>query len=225
MFDQIVPRYDLLNHLFSFGLDNRWRKRAVKMFSPSIDGGVILDICSGTGDLINSLQQKRNLTGKVIALDGSLQMLLKAKKKAERNGYQKKIEYILSNAVNPPLKEKSVNAAMVAFGVRNLSDPKAGLSSIYQLLDKNGELVILEFSVPDNVIFKNIYGFYFKSVMPFVGGIISGKKSAYTYLVKSVYSFNENFDICQNLLDIGFESIKRRKLTMGIVSLYYAKKP
>jgi ubiquinone/menaquinone biosynthesis C-methylase UbiE len=168
MFDRIVPRYDLLNHLLSIGFDYSWRKKAVKNFTASIDGGTVLDICSG---------------------------------------------------------KCSVTAVMAAFGIRNLTDPKKGLEEIFYVLNDGGELVILEFSIPDNGIIRKIYGLYFKKILPILGGIFSGKKSAYSYLVRSVYSFNESFDIGENLQQTGFENIKRKMLTMGIVSLYYAKKP
>jgi demethylmenaquinone methyltransferase/2-methoxy-6-polyprenyl-1,4-benzoquinol methylase len=226
MFDRIVPRYDLLNHLLSIGFDYSWRKKAVKNFTASIDGGTVLDICSGTGDLIDSLfKHRRCFSGDVIALDGSYQMLLHAEKKAKKKKKRGRIKYILSDAMNLPMKKCSVTAVMAAFGIRNLTDPKKGLEEIFYVLNDGGELVILEFSIPDNGIIRKIYGLYFKKILPILGGIFSGKKSAYSYLVRSVYSFNESFDIGENLQQTGFENIKRKMLTMGIVSLYYAKKP
>lgn len=224
MFDEIVPRYDFLNHFLSLGFDYGWRKRAVRKFSNRIDGGTVIDICSGTGDLSFALLKHRKFRGNIIGIDGSIQMLLKAGKRIIKCAKGEIIKLIQGDAQQIPLKDSSADAAMAAFGIRNLPDPAEGFKEIHNKLKKGGEFVILEFSVPENRFYKILYGLYFKRILPALGGLISGRKSAYLYLVQSVYSFSENFDICSELQKCGFTNIKKEMLTMEIVSIYSAIK-
>lgn len=225
MFDRIVPKYDFLNHFLSIGFDYGWRKKAVKSFSNIKNDDLVLDICSGTGDLLYTFIDTKKMPFHSISLDGSYKMLDEGRKKAVKKKYSGNISYLAADAMQLPLGESCVNAAMCAFGVRNLPDSQEGIKEIFRILKRGGEFVILEFSVPENRLFKALYGFYFKRILPLAGGLISGDRQAYSYLVKSVYSFNENTDVCAQLTKAGFDSVKRNKLTFGIVSLYYAKKP
>jgi len=224
MFDEIVSSYDFLNHFLSFGFDYGWRKKAVKKFTPGINNGKVLDLCSGTGDLTFTLLKRQNFKGEVLALDGSMQMLIKARKRAANRDKGERIKILQGDAEKLPLKDSSVNAAMAAFGIRNLPDARKGLEEIFRALKQGGELMILEFSAPKNRVVEILFGLYFSRVLPFLGGLVSKRKSAYSYLVSSVYSFSGTFDICAELKEIGFEEVKKEMLTMGIVSIYNAKK-
>jgi demethylmenaquinone methyltransferase/2-methoxy-6-polyprenyl-1,4-benzoquinol methylase len=224
MFDEIVPSYDFLNHFLSFGFDYGWRKKAVEKFSPRINDGDVLDLCSGTGELAFTLLKRKYFKGEVLALDGSMQMILKARKRVRGRDKGERIKILQGDAQNLPLKNSSVSAAMTAFGLRNLPDARKGLDEIFRVLKFGGELMILEFSVPDNRIAKTLFGLYFNRILPFLGGLVSKRKYAYSYLVSSVYNFSEDFDICAELEKTGFEDVKRKMLTMGVVSIYSAKK-
>jgi demethylmenaquinone methyltransferase/2-methoxy-6-polyprenyl-1,4-benzoquinol methylase len=224
MFDEIVPSYDFLNHFLSFGFDYVWRKKAVRKFSPRINNGKVLDLCSGTGDLAFALLKRQSFKGGIIALDGSIRMLRKARKRIEDRDKKEQIKILQGDAENLPLKDSSVNAVMMAFGIRNLPDARKSLDEIFRVLNFGGELIILEFSTPKNTVVKILFGLYFNRVLPFLGGLVSKRKSAYSYLVSSVYSFSGTFDICAELKKKGFEDVKKEMLTMGIVSIYSAKK-
>jgi demethylmenaquinone methyltransferase/2-methoxy-6-polyprenyl-1,4-benzoquinol methylase len=224
MFDEIVPIYDFLNHFLSFGFDYVWRKKAVRKFSPGINNGKVLDLCSGTGDLAFALLKRQNFKGEVIILDGSMPMLIKARKRIENRGKRERIKILQGDAENLPLIDSSINGVMMSFGIRNLPDARKNLDEIFRVLNFGGELRILEFSTPKNRVVKILFGLYFKRVLPFLGGLVSKQKSAYSYLVSSVYRFSRTFDIYAELRKKGFEDVKKEMLTMGIVSIYSAKK-
>jgi demethylmenaquinone methyltransferase/2-methoxy-6-polyprenyl-1,4-benzoquinol methylase len=196
----------------------------VKKFSPEINSGKVLDLCSGTGELAFTLLKRQNFKGQVFALDGSLRMLLRARNRVKERDKGERINILQSDAEKLPLKDSSVSAVMTAFGLRNLPDARKGLDEIFRALKYGGELIILEFSVPKNRVVKTLFGLYFNRILPFLGGLVSKRKYAYSYLVNSVYNFSEDFDICAELEKTGFEDVKKEMLTMGVVSIYSAKK-
>ncbi len=217
MFDNIAGRYDFLNHFLSFGLDFYWRKKALKLTELNIDS-ILLDIACGTGDV--SIQAKKIGVTKIYGADFSLNML---------KLFEKKSDWINGNLVQMvaekiPIKDESVTNISVAFGVRNFYDIQEGFNSFYRILKPNGKATIIEFRMPSNKILKTIYKFYFKKILPFLGGIISGNKTAYTYLPDSVEEFDEKVDL-QKLLNIsGFKEIKKYNLTFGTVQVVIAVK-
>ncbi|MEN3037683.1 MAG: bifunctional demethylmenaquinone methyltransferase/2-methoxy-6-polyprenyl-1,4-benzoquinol methylase UbiE [Candidatus Kryptonium sp.] len=219
MFNAIAKRYDLLNHLLSFGLDIHWRRFAVKKLNPS-GSETIVDIACGTGDFSISACDK--FPSKIIGIDVSLNMLKiffdKAKKLNLNN-----LSLLCAEAENLPLKDKSVDIALVAFGVRNFSNLKTGLSEINRILKNNGRLAVLEFSLPKGVL-KKIYLFYFRKILPFIGNLISKHENAYTYLPESVLAFPEGEEFAKILNEVGFKRVEMWRLTFGVVTLYIAYK-
>jgi len=217
IFDSIAFRYDLLNHLLSFGLDFYWRKRALKLTGMKTDS-VLLDVACGTGDF--AIAAKKMGVEKIIGADFSKNMLkLFSKKSNWING--KTVQIV---AEKMPLKDNSVTNITVAFGVRNFYDISEGFKSFHRILTPGGKATILEFRLPSNKLLKTLYKFYFKKILPKVGGIISGDKEAYEYLPSSVEEFDEKVDLPEMLRLAGFNSVKRYNLTFGTVQIIIAEK-
>ncbi len=221
MFDNIAPKYDFLNHFLSMGIDKIWRKKVVnylKKYQPE----TILDIATGTGDLaITALRIKPK---KVIGIDISQEMLNVGKIKIKKKGIDDKIELHKGDSENIQFEDASFDAAMVAFGVRNFENLQKGLQEIHRVLKQGKPLVVLEFSKPKTFPVKQIYNFYFKNILPFVGKIFSKDNSAYTYLPESVQAFPEGKDFLNELEKAGFKSSEEKRLTFGIASIYIAEK-
>lgn len=208
MFDNIAGRYDLLNRLLSFRRDVTWRKKAIRKME--IDKNMlVLDLACGTGDMILELQKQVNGVN-VIGADFSKNMLCAAKKKGVS------APLLAADAHFLPFKENTFDRIMIAFGFRNVVDKDKGLNNLYRVLKPGGRLCILEFSHPEGVIFSKIYKFYFTKLLPFIGGIISGDRNAYSYLPDSVYKFPKKDVYEKMILDAGFDKIEFNPMTFGI---------
>lgn len=217
IFDSIAYRYDFLNHLLSFGFDYYWRKKAIQLTGVN-SSSILLDIACGTGDV--SIEARKQGVEKIFGADFSFNMLqLFSKKSPWIKG--KSIQMV---AENIPFKESSVTNITVAFGVRNFYDIQEGFNSFHNVLSPGGKATIIEFRLPSNPVFKSLYKFYFKKILPFVGGIISGDKEAYSYLPRSVEEFDEKIDMKELLRNSGFKKIDTFTLTMGIVQVIIAVK-
>jgi demethylmenaquinone methyltransferase/2-methoxy-6-polyprenyl-1,4-benzoquinol methylase len=217
LFDGIAHRYDFLNHLLSLGFDFYWRKKALEL-TKLTDKTILLDIACGTGDF--AIAAKSNGVKNIFGADYSANMLTLFKKKS--NWINGKIVQMV--AENIPLQDESVTNITVAFGVRNFYDIPRGFNSFYRVLKQHGKATILEFRMPSNKIFKELYKFYFKKVLPVVGGIISGDSEAYSYLPNSVEEFDEKIVLPELLMKAGFKEIKVHPLTLGIVQVVIAVK-
>jgi demethylmenaquinone methyltransferase/2-methoxy-6-polyprenyl-1,4-benzoquinol methylase len=217
IFDSIAGRYDVLNHLLSFGFDFYWRKKALKLTGLNT-GSVLLDIACGTGDV--AIQAKKMGVKKIFGADFSQNMLLLFHKKAVWS----KGNNIQMTAENIPLKDESITNITVAFGVRNFYDIQMGFDSFYRILKKDGKATIVEFRLPENTLFRGLYKFYFKKILPVIGGIISGDKEAYQYLPASVEEFDEKIKLPDLLRNSGFRLIEIYSLTLGITQVIIATK-
>ncbi len=215
MFAGISHRYDLLNHLLSLGRDRYWRRFAVAR----LPDGLILDVCSGTGDVAIEISHKRI----AIASDFCEEMLLlcaqKIKKQKIRN-----VHCIQSDAENLSFKDGVFDGAIVAFGIRNVADIKKALSEMRRVVKNGGKVIILEFSRPQNRVFRAIYFLYFRKILPLIGAFISKKSSPYSspysYLPSSVMAFPERNEFVELMEGSGFRDIKLYDLTFGIVTVY-----
>lgn len=217
IFESIASRYDLLNHLLSFGVDVYWRKKALKLSGINSDS-ILLDVACGTGDV--AIQAGKYGVKNIFGADFSFNMLKLFNKKADWSRgklVQMAAEYL-------PLKDESITNITVAFGVRNFYDIQKGFNSFYSVLKKEGKVTILEFRMPSNYVFKNLYKFYFKKILPLVGGAISGDKEAYSYLPRSVEEFDEKIDLIELLKNSGFNKIEKHSATFGIVQIIIAEK-
>jgi ubiquinone/menaquinone biosynthesis methyltransferase len=218
MFDRIAPKYDFFNCLFSLRIDLLWRKSLVKWMQ-SDDPKQILDVATGTGELAIALWKKFRV--KITAVDLSQEMLNLADKKIKELGADITIQK--ANAENLPFESNKFDAVSVGFGVRNFENLEKGLSELRRVVKEDGNVYILEFSRMEGIL-SPLYNFYFRKVLPFLAKMISGEKEAYTYLPDSVQNFPCGKRMKNILLDLGFSKVEYKKLSLGIVTIYKAKK-
>jgi demethylmenaquinone methyltransferase/2-methoxy-6-polyprenyl-1,4-benzoquinol methylase len=218
MFDSIAWRYDFLNHFLSFGIDHLWRQRAIKIIAKSFKNPHILDVATGTGDL--ALAAMKLDPSAITGIDISGEMLKIGRAKIEKKGLSGIIELLPGDSENIPFSDNVFDVAMVAFGVRNFSDPLKGLTEMNRVIRAEGMIMVLEFSKPSSFPFRPVYNFYFRNILPFFGKLLSRDKAAYSYLPDSVMKFPDNEEFLK-LLDLaGFSHTRQIKLTGGVASIY-----
>ncbi|MCZ6693991.1 MAG: bifunctional demethylmenaquinone methyltransferase/2-methoxy-6-polyprenyl-1,4-benzoquinol methylase UbiE [Bacteroidetes bacterium] len=221
MFDNISPRYDLLNHLLSLGIDILWRKKAIKLLQHQ-QTKLILDVATGTGDF--AIEALALNPDKVIGVDISSGMLEFGRKKLRRLKLEEKIELQLGDSEKLQFQDNKFDAVIVAFGVRNFEHLEKGLADMFRVLKPGGNVVIIEFSQPRLFPFKQIFSFYFNTILPRIGKTISNDGSAYTYLPESVMAFPQGEEFLRILNNIGFINTQAVPLTFGISSIYRGSK-
>lgn len=222
MFDNIAPRYDLLNHTLSMNIDRLWRHRAVKAvraYAPRR----ILDVATGTGDLAIQLA-RRIPASEVIAVDISEGMLAVARRKVAARGLEKRIALRVGDAEHLPTGDASIDVATVAFGVRNFGDLDAGLRELARTIKPGGAVVILEFSRPRNRVFRALYEWYTYRVLPRIGGAVSRDRRAYDYLPASVGEFPAPERFLGMMREAGFTHCRARSQSFGIAQLYIGER-
>lgn len=222
MFNSIAAKYDFLNHFLSLGIDKLWRRRLVKQLAKS-NPRQVLDIATGTGDLAIQLANHHQLVN-ITGVDISENMLNIGRGKIWKRKLEERIKLKQANSMNLPFADSEFDAAMVAFGVRNFEDLSKGITEIHRVLKSGGSLYVLEFSMPSKFPMRNLYRFYFRKVLPFVGGIVSGSKSAYTYLPESVFAFPEKEKFVEIMANAGFKNCSYKRLTFGVASIYVGNK-
>ncbi|MCX7626727.1 MAG: bifunctional demethylmenaquinone methyltransferase/2-methoxy-6-polyprenyl-1,4-benzoquinol methylase UbiE [Candidatus Sumerlaeaceae bacterium] len=228
MFDTISPTYDFLNHLLSLGNDRRWRRCLAKRVL-SAKHKRILDVCCGTGDVLLELQRQAALMSfspTLVGTDFSFPMLHRAIGKARTLRASHGVtgfHWSRSDTMQLPFRDETFDLVTVAFGIRNLSDPPAGLKELWRVTCPMGQLAVLEFSKPTGFFLQKLYGLYFHSVVPALGHLISRSK-AYVYLPKSVSEFPDGEDFCAALRNAGWKEPVAQPLSRGIVTLYLARK-
>jgi demethylmenaquinone methyltransferase / 2-methoxy-6-polyprenyl-1,4-benzoquinol methylase len=220
MFDAIAPRYDLLNHLLSVGLDRRWRARAVDELSLET-GARVLDLCTGTGDLAVAAV-RRGTASSVVGVDFAGEMLKRARRKVIGRELARAITLVRGDATAIPLRNASCDATTIGFGIRNVADPAAALAEIARVLRPGGRLAILEFGQPRIPGIRTMYAWYFRYLLPLVGRLVSRHRSAYSYLPASVGTFPPPPEFVRLIAAAGFSRVRTVPLTLGIVYLYVA---
>jgi demethylmenaquinone methyltransferase / 2-methoxy-6-polyprenyl-1,4-benzoquinol methylase len=226
MFTQIAPRYDLLNHLLSLQLDRLWRSRAAKRLRPILNrpDACILDLCCGTGDLAFALAHAGK--ARIIGVDFAHTMLVRAKEKSASlasggdDQARAPIPFFEADALRLPFANASFDLVTTAFGFRNLANYEAGLREIQRVLKPGGTVAILEFTEPPDGLFGDLYRWYFCTVLPEIGGLISGDQAAYKYLPKSVARFFRPAELATFMTAVGFRSADYRVWTLGTVALH-----
>lgn len=220
MFNKIAKRYDLLNHTLSLGMDFVWRRKAIKKITNNPKK--ILDIATGTADFAISAAKytDANITG----IDISDRMINIGEKKIIKKNLKNRIKLSIADSENLPFNKSSFDAITAGFGVRNFENLDKGLNEIYRVIKKDGFVIILEPSTPKIFPFKQIFRFYFNTILPKIGTLLSDDKSAYTYLPNSVKNFPNGKEFIKILDNIGFRKTSYFPLTFGIVSLYVAIK-
>lgn len=222
MFDNIAPSYDLLNHLLSAGIDKIWRRKVINMIRRQPHQH-ILDLATGTGDLAIAAAAALPDT-KITAVDLSAEMLKYQQKKLDKKNLQERITLLQGDGEALPFADNTFDVVMIAFGVRNFEDLPKGLAEMHRVLKKDGLVVILEFSKPKTFPVKQLYQFYFTRILPAVGRWVSKDKSAYSYLPDSVGYFPSGTDFTRYLTQAGFADPAIKTLTLGIASIYSARK-
>jgi len=226
MFDAIAPRYDLLNHVLSAGIDRRWRAQAIE--SLGLTGReTLLDVCTGTADV--AIHARRGgspdrAAARVIGVDFAGAMLAFGRRKVRDAGEDNRIALVRGDAANLPVRDASVDAVTVAFGIRNVQRPERACAEMARALRPGGRLAILEFGVPRIPGISTLYLWYFKYLLPRVGRMVSGHSAAYSYLPASVGSFPPPATFMAMLEQSGFTTVRADSLTFGIVYLYTARK-
>jgi demethylmenaquinone methyltransferase / 2-methoxy-6-polyprenyl-1,4-benzoquinol methylase len=221
MFDQISPRYDLLNHLLSANIDKTWRRKAVEILS-TFQPKTILDVATGTADF--AIAAADLMPEKITGIDLSEGMMNIGRQKINKLGLNHLIELQKADSESLPFNNDAFDAVTVGFGVRNFENLQKGLEEIYRVLKPGGIFIVLEFSRPENKVFGSLYIFYFTKILPLLGRLISSNNRAYSYLPESVQNFPDGKDFLERLEKAGFNSCTSKPLTMGIASIYKAQK-
>jgi demethylmenaquinone methyltransferase/2-methoxy-6-polyprenyl-1,4-benzoquinol methylase len=222
MFNGISRSYDLLNRVITLGVDVIWRKRVVRLIQKN-KHQVLLDIATGTGDLVLALSKLK--TKKIIGLDISPGMLEIGKQKVKAQGLDRRIEMQLGDSEALSFENDTFDGVTIAFGVRNFEHLDLGLQEIRRVLKPQGALVILETAVPQNPILKSLYFLYTQKVMPFIGKLFSKNRTAYQYLSDSAAAFPCGKAFNNILKKNGFIAVEDFPQTLGVASIYFAKKP
>ncbi len=222
MFDTIAPRYDFLNRLLSLGIDQRWRRFAVRQIRCSATGRV-LDVATGTGDVALAIAAATPATVTVTGIDFSPQMVGLGVEKVTSSPYAGRITLQVAPCEAIPFADDTFDSATIAFGIRNVVDRLSGLTEMCRVLKPGGRVVILEFSNPRSRLFKALYNFYFLRVLPVIGGLFS-TFSAYKYLPDSVLEFPPQEEFKRTMAEAGFRNVVHHDLTFGIATVYVGEK-
>jgi len=220
MFDAIAPRYDLLNSVLSFTIHYRWRAYAARCAALK-DGDSALDVCCGTGDFARELRRRVGRTGQLMGIDFSLPMLKAGQTKAQAD----QVATAQADALRLPFPDNAFNAAVIGFGLRNVADPGAGLAEMARTVKSGGRVVCLEFSQPKLPLLRGLYNLYSLKVMPLVGGLVSGRREAYSYLPQSVARWKSREELADLMRRAGLQDIRTRDLTFGIACVHTGTKP
>lgn len=221
MFDRIAPTYDRVNRILSLGADKAWRKITIKSLAIK-DGDTVLDIATGTGDL--AILSLSHGTCNIVGIDISREMTAIASRKSRDLGFARRALFVNGDAISMPLRDSAVNSAMVAFGIRNMTDVAGFFIELHRVLINEGRAAILEFSLPDPPLLRCLYLIYLKKILPLIGEIMSGDKAAYRYLAESVTNFTSPYELQPLMRLSGFEVISSRPLSLGIVHLFVLRK-
>ena len=220
MFDNIAPKYDLLNHVLSMKIDVLWRDKLVKWMNKD-QPKLTLDVATGTGDL--AIAVHKGTTADVVGLDLSQQMLNVGIEKVKKQNLQEKISMMKGDAENLPFEDNKFDAVSVGFGVRNFENLTKGLAELRRVVKEGKSVYILEFSKVEGFL-GPLYMFYFKNILPQIGKLVSKDNRAYTYLPDSVNAFPFGEKMKQILLDTGFKKVEYKKLSLGVATIYKATK-
>jgi demethylmenaquinone methyltransferase / 2-methoxy-6-polyprenyl-1,4-benzoquinol methylase len=224
MFKRIAPRYDLLNHLLSLDIDKLWRRRVARRFSAILrdPNARVLDLCCGTGDLAFAFRREAPQGAGIIGSDFVPEMLVRARAKAAAT--KASVEFIEADALRLPFVDESFDFVSCAFGFRNLANYERGLQEILRVVKPGGAVAILEFAEPSGRAFGALYRFYFRRILPLLGGMISGSASAYTYLPSSVSAFPSPGELALQFESTGLGEVRFELWTGGIVTLHTGTK-
>jgi demethylmenaquinone methyltransferase / 2-methoxy-6-polyprenyl-1,4-benzoquinol methylase len=217
IFSEIAPRYDLLNHLLSFNIDKAWRRRAIAALNwERAPAGTYVDLCAGTLDVSAELSARPGFSGRIVGADFAEPMLRAGRGKTSAAV----VAPVVADAVDLPLADQSVAGAIVAFGIRNVARLDDALREVHRVLDPGARFVILEFTTPRSPLVRAAYHLYFHHILPRVGALVSGHRTAYAYLPRSVANFPIEEDLAAHLRAAGFADVTWRTLTLGVAAIH-----
>ena len=222
MFNEIARSYDSINTLLSFGTDGRWRKKLVGLIAER-GAKEILDLAAGTGEVTVGLAEALP-ESHITAADLSEGMLGVARHKLEQRGLGKRVDVVVADAETLPFNDEVFDCVSLVFGIRNFSAPTEAVGELFRTTKSGAVVYIMEFGTPRKGLFGWCYRLYQRHIMPFVGGVLSGKWQAYRYLPASINAFSERVDVAQLLSNAGFRDVTTTPLTGGIAKLYIAHK-
>ncbi len=222
IFNDIAGTYDFLNHFLSLGIDKYWRKM-IRRNLPQKNQLQVLDLATGTADVPLELIKEKNIKN-IIGMDLSTTMLAIGNRKIKKASLDDRIQLLVGDGVSVPVEQNSQDVITVSFGLRNFPDPKLSLKNMYRALKQDGQVMILEFSLPKWNWVKIFYLFYFRSVLPFIGNLISSHGDAYTYLNQSVEDFPYGKEMVSMIEAAGFSEVQEIPLSFGISTLYIGQK-
>ncbi len=222
MFGAIAPRYDFLNRLLSLGIDRRWRTKAVQLLKYR-EGSRILDVATGTGDVALEIALRTPQSVKITGADFCKEMVDLGVEKVAASPYADRIDLMVAPCEDLPFANDTFDSITIAFGIRNVVDRKLGLAEMWRVLRPGGRMIILEFSTPRSQLFRQLYYFYFRRLLPVVGGLFS-RYNAYKYLPDSVLEFPSQEEFSGMIAEAGFRNIHLHELTFGIATIYVGEK-
>ncbi|MBT7649587.1 MAG: bifunctional demethylmenaquinone methyltransferase/2-methoxy-6-polyprenyl-1,4-benzoquinol methylase UbiE [Opitutae bacterium] len=222
-FTRVARRYDLANHMLSGGIDFSWRRRLVRLANTGSCSS-ILDLATGSGDVVFALECGLESSPEIIGLDFCEPMLTQARKKRDELKLNAdKFPFVVGDCLDLPFSDDKFDLVTISFGLRNLADREKGLSEIYRVLKPGGRLIVLEFSQP-YWWFRPFYYFYLRLILPWLARLVTGDREAYLYLGTSISNFPNRFELCKELEAIGFKKVVAQALTFSIVSLHHGCK-
>lgn len=221
IFSDIAPRYDLLNHLLSFNIDRAWRRKAIATLGVARrPAGRYLDLCAGTLDVSAALVATRGFHGSIIGVDFAEPMLRAGRGKIAAG----RMAPVAGDALKLPLASASMDGAIVAFGIRNVAGLDEGLREVHRVLVPEAKFVILEFSTPRSPVVNAAYQLYFQRILPVIAGLISGHRTAYRYLPRSVANFPDQEELARRMTAAGFRNVSWTSLTLGIAAIHVGER-
>ena len=223
MFDQISPTYDCVNRVMTFGLDVIWRRKMCRLL-PKKQELKILDCATGTGDQVIAMMEKHPHVASIVGIDLAEAMIAIGKEKIAKKAYADQVELQVASALEIPYPDHSFDAVTISFGIRNVTDVTRALKEFHRVLVPGGRVLILEGTIPQKKLFRSLHLFYLRYVLPYIGGIISRKPSAYRYLNESIETFPQGDKFCCLMHAVGFTKCIAHPLFGGAATIYQGEK-